>query len=65
MIVPAHSGTLGLPGSERSSLLNGNHLEICKFSGKYDDNYVRVGGHLSRLVKELEASREDPRNIER
>jgi hypothetical protein len=41
---------LGFP-SERYSALNGNHLEIVKFSSKEDDNYERVAGNISRLVK--------------
>jgi hypothetical protein len=41
---------LGLPG-EKASALNGNHLEIAKFSSKDDDNYNRVAAHIVKIVK--------------
>jgi hypothetical protein len=31
--------------------LNGNHLEIVKFSSRGDNNYERVAGTISRLNK--------------
>ena len=40
--------TLGFLG-ERTSELNGNHLEIVKFSSTDDNNYERVAGNISRL----------------
>ena len=36
---------------ERCSPLNGNHLEIAKYSSKEDDNYVRVAGNILKLKK--------------
>jgi hypothetical protein len=50
---------LGFPG-EKASALNGNHLEIAKFSSKEDDNYVRVASRIIDIVravteKEIEA----------
>jgi hypothetical protein len=41
---------LGLP-DEKASALNGNHLEIAKFSSKDDDNYNRVAAHIVKIVK--------------
>jgi hypothetical protein len=41
---------LGLPG-EKASALNGNHLEIAKFSSKDDDNYNRVAANIVKIVK--------------
>jgi hypothetical protein len=41
---------LGFPG-EKTSALNGNHLEIAEFSSKEDDNYVRVASHIIDIVK--------------
>jgi hypothetical protein len=41
---------LGLSG-ERTSPLNGNHLEIAKFSSEKDDNYQRVAANIVRIVK--------------
>jgi NACHT domain len=41
---------LGFPG-ERTSALNGDHLEIVMFSSREDNNYYRVAGELSRLNK--------------
>ena len=48
VIVSKDSATLGFP-RERSSPLNGNHLEISKFYSKEDDNYVRVARNISKL----------------
>ena len=52
VIVPKDSATLGFPG-ERTSALNGNHLEIAKYSSKEDDNFVRVSGNIARLVQKI------------
>jgi hypothetical protein len=52
VIVPKDSETLGLPG-ERTSALNGNHLEITKYSSKADDNFIRVSGNIARLVQKI------------
>jgi uncharacterized protein (UPF0333 family) len=41
---------LGLPG-EKISALNGNHLEIAKFSSKDDNNYKMVAGNIVKIVK--------------
>ena len=52
VIVPKDSATLGFPG-ERASALNGNHLEIAKYSSKVDDNFVRVSENIARLVQKI------------
>jgi hypothetical protein len=43
---------LGFPG-ERTSALDGNHMEIAKFSSKEDSNYSRVAGNIARIVEKL------------
>ena len=40
---------LGFPG-ERSAPLNGNHMEISKFTSVEDDNYISVTGNIMRLL---------------
>jgi len=52
IIVPNFSAVLGFPG-ERASALNGNHLEIAKYSSKADDNFVRVSENIARLVGKI------------
>jgi len=39
--------------------LNGNHLEIVKFSSRKDNNYERVAGNISRLNKIMIQPREN------
>jgi len=56
--VPKDSGTLGFPG-ERTAPLNGDHLQIAKYSSRNDDNYIKVAGNIKRLVKKAAP---DPRN---
>ncbi len=52
VIVPKDSATLGLPG-EKASALNGNHMEIAKYSSKQDDNFIRVCENIARLVHKV------------
>ena len=52
VIVPKYSATLGFP-DEKISPLNGNHLEIAKYSSKQDNNFIRVSKHIARLVQKL------------
>ena len=42
-----------------TSPLNGNHLEIVKFSSKEDNNYERVAGNISRLNKIVDSTSEE------
>jgi hypothetical protein len=62
VIVPRYSATLELPG-EKTSALNGNHLEIAKFMSENDNNYVRVAANISRLVERLSLVETEP-NVE-
>lgn len=55
VIVPKDSATLGLP-REKVSALNGNHMEIAKYSSKQDDNFIRVSGNIARLVDKVAVS---------
>jgi hypothetical protein len=43
---------IGIAG-EKASALNGNHSEIVKFLSKEDDNYIRVTGNISMLMKKI------------
>lgn len=52
MIVHKDSATLGLP-NEKSSGLNGNHMEIAKYPSKNHDNYVRVSGNIGKMVSKI------------
>ena len=56
VLVPADSAILELP-RERTSPLNGNHVEIVKYSSIEDNNYSRVAGNIARLVAEINANR--------
>jgi hypothetical protein len=52
LVVPESSAVIGFSG-ERSSALNGNHLEIVKYSSKEDNNYIRVAGNISVLQNKI------------
>lgn len=58
VIVPKYSAILGFPG-ERASALNGNHLEIAKYSSKADDNFVRVSENIARLIQNIVTAQQD------
>jgi hypothetical protein len=47
--VDKDSATLGLPG-EKICALNGNHVEIVKFSSKEDGNYLSVAGNIAIVI---------------
>jgi hypothetical protein len=47
-----YSATLGLP-NEKSSALNGNHLEISTYESKDDDNFSRVAGNIAMMIDKI------------
>jgi hypothetical protein len=55
-VVPESSAVIGFSG-ERSSALNGNHLEIVKYPSKEHNNYSRVAGNISILRNKILAHR--------
>lgn len=52
MVVPQESATLGFPGETRVAL-NGNHLEIAKYSSRKEVNFMTVATQLHQLVTEI------------
>lgn len=50
VIVPQESATIGLAG-EMPAALNGNHMDIAKYSSNEDDNFVRVARRIAKLVE--------------
>ena len=50
--MPDTSAVLNLP-SERTSALNGNHLQITKYESKKDNNYVRVSGNIAKMCSKV------------
>jgi len=58
VIVPKESATLGFPG-ERASALNGNHLEIAKYSSRADNNFVRVSANIARIIHNISIPQQD------
>jgi len=54
MIVPESSATLGY-AKEITHGLNGNHLEIAKFSSKNDPNFATISNELRELVSNIVA----------
>ena len=63
LIVPKDSAVIGFPG-EKASALNGNHLEIVKYSSKEDDNYIRLRGNILRIknkiIAQSQVNQEEP-----
>lgn len=58
LIVPRDSAIIGLSG-EKPSALDGNHLDIVKFQSKEDNNYIRVAGAISMLMKTIILPRQE------
>ena len=52
MIVSPTSATLSLI-NEQIAPLNGDHMEITKFTSKEDNNYKMVAGMLAQMVSEV------------
>ncbi|KAK4214683.1 NACHT and WD domain protein [Rhypophila decipiens] len=49
MVVDKASAILGIKG-ERSSLMNANHRDICKFDNREDPNYIKVRDAMSAEI---------------
>ena len=56
LIVPKDSAVLGYP-NERSTFLNANHREVCKFDDKGDSNYLSIKNALAAALEEIRKTR--------
>jgi len=52
IVVPKTSATLEYSGAINTPL-NGNHIEIVKYSSKKDDNVISVAGNIAILAKSV------------
>lgn len=53
VIVKQESAVLGIERNKRGIPLDGDHLEITKFSSQEDGNYTLVAGHLREIIEEI------------
>jgi WD40 repeat protein len=49
IVVPKDSATLGYP-NERTTYLNANHREVCKFANEEDPNYLAIRNSLASAL---------------
>ena len=55
MIVPESSATLEYPGEVRVGL-NGDHLNIAKYSSNRDPNFVKLATTLRKIVADVQVN---------
>ncbi|KAF8249194.1 hypothetical protein K440DRAFT_544280, partial [Wilcoxina mikolae CBS 423.85] len=46
-------------GFERKDIINANHIDMCRFSGKEDEGYIKVASVLSRYVADIRSISRD------
>jgi hypothetical protein len=51
-VVPSYSSLLG-DAREHAETLQANHMDMCRFSGFQDPNFIKVGGEISRIYTSI------------
>ena len=52
-VVEPWSASIGDPGRERTETIDADHREMCRFSGKTDPGYVKVGSEIASRVNAI------------